>query len=136
MPERAPAPPVPRDQRRTALSWALADVAMILLFAASGRRTHEHGMSIPGVLETAWPFLLAYAIAYVSFRSWRFSSDVWPGAVLLWLNTAVGGLIIRAASGAGVAFSFQVVTVLVLGALLLLPRVVVHSFHRRNRTER
>jgi hypothetical protein len=132
MPERAAAPTRLREHHRTAHFWVLADLGMILLFAASGRRTHEHGVSVSGVLETAWPFLLAYAIASFSFRSWRSPSEVWPGAVLLWLNTAIGGLIIRAASGAGVAFSFQLVTVLVLGALLLLPRVIKRSVRRRS----
>ncbi|MBG6225532.1 hypothetical protein IWX63_002105 [Arthrobacter sp. CAN_A2] len=113
--------------------WGIADVVLILVFAASGRRTHEHGVTVAGVLDTAWPFLLAYAVAALAARAWRSPGAAWPTGVVLWLVTVAGGLAVRAMSGAGVAPSFQVVTLIVLGAFLLLPRVVLRTIRRRRR---
>lgn len=117
----------------TPRAWVVADVILILVFAASGRRTHEHGVSVAGVLDTAWPFLLAYGVAALVTRAWRTPAALWPTAVVLWLVTVAGGLALRALSGAGIAFSFQVVTLLVLGAFLLLPRVLLCAMNRRRR---
>lgn len=112
-------------------AWFALDVALVLVFAISGRSTHERGLSVGGVLETAWPFLAAYVVASLVLRAWRSPSSVRPTGLGLWLITAVGGLLLRALSGAGTAFSFQVVTVLVLGAFLLIPRGVASLARRR-----
>lgn len=129
MPERTPGPaviekPLGRTAGR-ASAWGTVDAALILLFAAVGRRTHEHGISVIGILETAWPFLLAYVLTALVSRSWRSPAALWPVALVLWAGTVAGGLAVRALTGAGVALSFQIVTLLVLGALLVLPRAVV-----------
>jgi hypothetical protein len=132
-PARPHARPTRGDTRRTPLVWHLADVLLVLAFAASGRRTHEHGVTAAGILETAWPFLLAYALTALVARAWRTPGSLVPTAVVLWLGTVVGGLALRALSGAGVAFSFQVVTLLVLGVFLLAPRAVARAIDRRRR---
>jgi hypothetical protein len=129
--------PAPERRRRTDLggrwAWHALDAVLILVFAVSGRRTHEHGLTVAGVLETAWPFLLAYALAFLLVRR-RSAHALWPTAVVLWLSTVAGGLALRALSGAGVAPSFQVVTLLVLGLLLLLPRLAAGAVRRRRLT--
>ncbi|TYC99353.1 DUF3054 domain-containing protein [Arthrobacter echini] len=114
-----------------AAAWTAADVALILVFATLGRRTHEHGITPAGILQTAWPFLSAYAIAATAVRSWRSARSAWPTGVVLWLGTVAGGLLLRALAGASVALSFQLVTLLVLGGLLLLPRLVGRALARR-----
>lgn len=134
MPERTHGQPALTDTASgtvgRSLTWGLIDTALILTFAAAGRRTHEHGVTIPGVLETAWPFLLAYLGAAVAIRAWRKPAALRPTALVLWAGTVAGGLALRALSGAGVALSFQFVTLLVLGAFLVLPRVVTRSLAR------
>jgi hypothetical protein len=129
MAHRTPVRPPARQPRTTpaTIAWCAADVALVLAFAASGRRTHEHGMSAAGVLETAWPFLLAYALAALAARAWRAPASLRPTGLTLWLGTVAGGLALRALSGAGVAPSFQVVTLLVLGVFLLAPRAVARA---------
>lgn len=117
-------------------AWTVGDVVLVLAFAASGRRTHEHGVTVAGVLETAWPFLLAYATAALAVRAWRSPAAPWPTGTVLWLGTVAGGLALRALSGAGVALSFQIVTLLVLGACLLLPRAVARSVTALRRRHR
>ncbi len=139
MPRSAPLRPAdpsrsrPGRARTVPVAWWIADVALILVFAASGRRTHEHGVTVAGVLETAWPFLVAYATATLAVRAWRSPGAPWPTGVVLWVVTVAGGLVVRALAGGGVALSFQVVTLIVLGAFLLLPRVVLRVVRRRRR---
>ncbi|MHA7238688.1 DUF3054 domain-containing protein [Arthrobacter sp. TMS1-12-1] len=139
MPRSAPLRPADPSPSRSARSWrgpvawGAADVVLILVFAGSGRRTHDHGVTVAGVLDTAWPFLLAYAAAVLAVRAWRAPDAVLPTGVVLWLVTAAAGLTVRALSGAGVAFSFQVVTLFVLGAFLVLPRIVRRRIRHRRR---
>lgn len=139
MSERATVPVTIADARERgaakAIVWTLLDIALIILFAASGRRTHEHGVTVAGVLETAWPFLLAYVLMACVTRAWRSPGRLLPTALLLWVGTVVAGLLLRALSGAGVALSFQIVTLLVLGAFILLPRTVAHLVERRRGRE-
>ncbi|WP_298252418.1 DUF3054 domain-containing protein [uncultured Arthrobacter sp.] len=133
---RPPDSPVARRSRGHrgpggAAAWTAADVALVLVFAALGRRTHEHGITPIGILQTAWPFLLAYTLAAAAARSWRSAGSPWPTGVVLWLGTVAGGLLLRALSGVSVALSFQLVTLLVLGLLLLAPRLVGGALARR-----
>ena len=44
---------------------ALLDAVLVLVFAAIGRRSHAEGLTVGGVLETAWPFLAGAAGGWV-----------------------------------------------------------------------
>lgn len=139
MPEPTIAPAVPEGSRRGGagriMAWTSVDAGLILLFAMTGRRTHEHGISASGILETAWPFLLAYLLTALGARAWRSPAAIRPTALVLWAGTVAGGLVLRAVTGAGVALSFQLVTLLVLGAFLVLPRAAMSALGRRRRLE-
>lgn len=131
--------PIAGQTPRTGLAaagWLAADLVLIIGFAATGRSTHESGLAVLGVLGTATPFLAACLLTWGVARAWRAPSAPWPTGVLIWLGTAVGGLVIRAVFGGGMALSFQVVAVLVLGAVLLLPRVVAAVVLRWRGTSR
>lgn len=95
------------------------DLAAVVLFAAAGRNTHEHGLAVVGVLLTAAPFLIGALIGWAVVRGWRRPIALWPTGVAVWLAAVVLGLALRGLAGGGLAVSFQVVTFLVLGALLL-----------------
>ena len=128
-PALSPARPTSRPT-----AWFVVDVVLILVFAISGRSTHERGLSVAGILDTAWPFLAAYATAVLVVRAWRSPSSPYPTGLALWAITAVGGLMLRALSGGGTAAGFQVVTLLVLGVFLLLPRLTATiAPYRRSR---
>ncbi|MHA7262181.1 DUF3054 domain-containing protein [Arthrobacter sp. TMN-37] len=113
--------------------WLVVDIAAIILFAASGRSTHEHGLTAAGIAGTAAPFVVACAAGWVGLRAWRNPRRLWPTGVGIWLTTVAGGLLLRFLSGGGVALSFQVVTLAVLGLLLLLPRLLVAAARGRGR---
>ncbi|NUL47039.1 DUF3054 domain-containing protein [Cellulosimicrobium funkei] len=114
------------------IGWAL-DVLLIVLFAALGRRTHESGMDLGGILLTALPFLAAWAVATALTRPWRTWARIWPAGVVVWLVTVVGGLLLRVALGDTAAPSFQLVTAGVLGLLLLGRRAVTAGVLRWRR---
>ncbi|TDK27937.1 DUF3054 domain-containing protein [Arthrobacter crusticola] len=107
--------------------WLAVDVAAIILFAVSGRSTHEHGLSAAGIAATAAPFVVACVAGWLGLRAWRTPRRLWPTGVGIWITTAAGGLLLRFLTGGGVALSFQVVTLVVLGSLLLLPRLLVSA---------
>ncbi|WAP53169.1 DUF3054 domain-containing protein [Arthrobacter sp. ATA002] len=112
-------PAAPRSGR--AFLFAALDAVLIIVFAALGRDTHEHGLDPAGILITASPFLAA-CLGGWALLSRRYSpASVWPAGILLWIITAGAGLMIRALAGGGVAPSFALVTFGVLGAFLLLP---------------
>lgn len=117
-------------------AWAAwsTDVALIILFAALGRRTHASGLDAAGILWTALPFLLAWVVAtVVTRRNW---SGLWPAGVAVWVTTVAGGLAVRVLLGDGAAFSFQLVTAGVLGSFLLGRRLVTTLLMRRRQQPR
>ncbi|WP_035768208.1 DUF3054 domain-containing protein [Arthrobacter castelli] len=103
---------------------AVADVIVILLFASIGRDTHEHGVSVAGVLATAWPFLTAAAAGWLLSRAWRSPLTIWPTGVVVWVVAVAGGLVLRGLTGGGLAFAFQLVTAGFLGVVLLGHRLI------------
>jgi hypothetical protein len=97
------------------------DVALVLSFAAVGRASHVKGVTVLGVVDTAWPFLMGLFLGWVAARLlWR----DWPRGVVhavpVWLLTVSAGLVLRVVSGGGGApLSFTLVATVVLGTFLL-----------------
>ncbi|MCC3269207.1 DUF3054 domain-containing protein [Arthrobacter gengyunqii] len=119
-------------RRSRAVILAL-DVVLIILFAALGRDTHQHGLDPAGILVTASPFLAACLAGWVLLGRRHSPASLWPAGVALWLITVVAGLGIRALFGGGMALSFAIVTLCVLGAFLLIPRGAALLLDRRRR---
>lgn len=107
-----------RDRRAAALAL-IADAACVLAFAAVGRRSHEEGLTLTGVFETAWPFLSGTALGWLVIRGWRRPSALMPTGVAVWVATVVVGMALRKATSQGTAVSFVVVASLVTAILLL-----------------
>lgn len=116
---------------RTAPTLVL-DIAVVLVFAAVGRRNHAEADAALGVLTTAWPFLAGMAIgwllAHVALR--RAPGSV-HGGIPVWLAAVAGGMLLRAATGEGTAPSFILVATLFLGACLIGWRLLVARFMAR-----
>ena len=100
-------------------AWLGVDVACVLVFCAVGRRSHDEGVNVAGVVATAWPFLSGTALGWLASRAWRRPAAVAPTGVVVWLSTAAVGMLLRIASSAGVAASFVVVAASVTAVLLL-----------------
>ena len=106
-------------QRLGWLAYLFADVLCVLVFCAVGRRSHDEGLNITGVVTTAWPFLTGTAIGWLAARAWQRPTAVVPTGVVIWLCTVVIGMVLRKASSAGVTGSFVVVAASVTAVLLL-----------------
>lgn len=113
--------------------WPLAiaiDIVLVVVFATIGRASHERGLTPLGVLETAWPFLVALAAGWIVLRAWRGSAEVVRTGLPLWVITVVGGMLLRAVSGAGTAVPFIIVATLTLLLLLVGWRIVARLIAR------
>ena len=84
---------------------AVLDVALVVVFAALGRRSHAEGLDVLGVLRTAAPFVAG-------------PRDLAFGAVVL-VCTVVVGMLLRRVIGDGTAASFVIVATTVLSLMLL-----------------
>jgi hypothetical protein len=104
---------------RAAAGALTADALFVLLFATIGRVSHAEGVTLGGVVHVAWPFLVALLVGWAVARR----RTGWPtgmtGSTLVWLTTAALGLVLRVLTGGGFAWSFGLVTLLVLGLFLV-----------------
>ncbi|MDQ0820979.1 peptidoglycan/LPS O-acetylase OafA/YrhL [Arthrobacter sp. V4I6] len=127
-------PPLPRASDRGSslrrAPAAVADAALILVFAAIGRDAHQRGEIVTGVLATAWPFLAGAAASWLVLRAWRAPLALWPTGVGVWLGTVAVGMLLRAATGQTVVLPFVVVALLALGVFLLGYRILVSGVDR------
>ena len=98
----------------------LLDLLAVVVFALVGRRSHAHGITLGGVLETAAPFLCGTAAGYLvasltldaSPRTWQF------GAIVV-VATVIIGMLVRRLATTGTAPSFIVVATLFLTATMI-----------------
>jgi DUF3054 family protein len=109
----------------------VADVVCVLVFCTIGRRSHAEGITVAGVAETAWPFLVGTAAGWLAVRGWRRPASLAPTGLVIWLSTVVIGMLLRKATSAGTAVSFVVVASLVTAILLLGWRAAVSALARR-----
>ncbi|MGE5695252.1 MAG: DUF3054 domain-containing protein [Candidatus Sericytochromatia bacterium] len=106
-------------------SAVLADALCVLVFCAIGRRSHAEGVTVTGVAETAWPFLVGAAVGWLVSRGWRRPLALVPTGVAVWVCTIAVGMLLRKASSGGVAVTFVIVASVVTAVLLLGWRGVV-----------
>jgi hypothetical protein len=95
------------------------DVLTILVFVAIGRSSHAHGVSLTGVANTAWPFLVGAATGWVMVRAWERPAQLAPAGAVVWIACVVVGMVLRVLSGQGTAAAFVVVALAFLGVGLL-----------------
>ena len=92
------------------------DVVAVLVFVAIGRTSHDHGISVSGMVSTSWPFLVGLAAGWGLARAWRRPLEVAPTAVIVWLSCVAVAMAVRVVAGQGTAVAFVAVA---LGFLAL-----------------
>lgn len=102
------------------------DTAVVVVFAALGRRTHEEGGALVGVAETAWPFLVGLLLGHLVVRG----SVTLRAGLAVWALTVAGGMVLRQLTGDGTALAFVVVATLFLGAGMLGSRLALRAVTR------
>ena len=118
---------------RRALSALLTDLGCVIGFAALGRRNHDEALTVGGVFETAWPFLLGAVVGWLLCRGWRRPDAVVPTGLTVWAATVIVGMLLRQATSQGTAASFVVVAALVTGVLLIGWRLALAASRRKAR---
>lgn len=99
------------------------DLVLVAIFAVVGRASHREVLSLGGVLQTGWPFLVGCLIG--SVLACRVMRLGWlREGLLVWAVTVVVGLFLRGVTGGGLAFGFLVVATLVLAIFLIGWRMV------------
>lgn len=113
--------------------WPLvADLACVLALAVGGKGSHDAGDSAWVVLAIAWPFASAAGLAHAWLASGgRNARAAWPEGAIVLAVTYVLGMLLRAASGRGLAPGFLVVAAIFLAVTMLGWRVVAHVATRR-----
>ncbi|GAA3690084.1 hypothetical protein GCM10023081_29450 [Arthrobacter ginkgonis] len=119
------------DRRNPWIPLFILDALLVLLFAALGRQSHEHGLTPLGILQTAAPFLAALTAATLATRPRATISRIWPAGVVVWAGTVALGLALRVATGATAAVPFIIVTAVTLAVFLLGRRAATGLLLRR-----
>ena len=116
---------------RTVAIAAVIDIVSVVVFCTIGRRSHDEGLTIAGVAETAWPFLTGTVLGWLVIRGWRRPTALVPTGVVVWVATVLIGMALRKLTGQGTAVSFLVVASIATAILLLGWRGVAAALARR-----
>lgn len=117
--------------RRTPLAAGL-DTFVVVLFVAIGRREHEQDSAIAGLIETAAPFLIALALAWLVLRVWKRPTE-WRTGVGVWAIVVVAGMLLRnLVFDDGTATAFVIVATLFLALFIVGWRLAFAAMDRRN----
>ena len=113
-----------RLSQRTVITTAVVDVVAVVVFVAIGRRNHNEGTALSGVIGVAAPFLIALGISWIGLRTWREPFNR-ASLVATWIITVVIGLLLRRlVFDRGIATPFIIVATITLGVLLGLGRLL------------
>src|SRR5665647_149439 len=100
-------------------NWAAIDVVIILLFVAIGRSVHDHGVNLAGMASTTWPFACGLVVAWLGLAARRRSGVSLSDGAIASVLTVLVAMVLRAASGQGIAVAFVFVALAFLGASML-----------------
>jgi len=101
------------------------------VFIAIGRRNHDEGTAISGVLSVAAPFLIALFTSWIGLRTWNepFARRSWAAT---WAITVIIGLLLRRlVFDRGIATPFIIVATITLGVLLGLGRLLSRKLNAK-----
>jgi hypothetical protein len=113
-----------RLSRRAVITTAIVDVVAVVVFVAIGRRNHDEGTALSGVLGVAAPFLIALGISWIGLRTWREPFNR-ASFIATWVITVFVGLLLRrVVFDRGIATAFIIVATITLGVLLGLGRLL------------
>ena len=127
-------PTGPVTDRQVAAAVGI-DTFAIVLFAAIGRREHDQGGGFGDVFETAAPFLIGLAVAWLVVRAWRHPLSVYVGLAIWPLTVLVGMITRNLVFDRGTAASFVVVATLFIGACLVGWRLAWRLISRRRSSD-
>lgn len=104
---------------RTLVQAFLFDVVLLAIFATLGRNSHTLGLTLGGIAETAWPFVVGLSVSWVLALAWRAPLAPIRTGLPLWVGTVVIGMLLRALTGAGTALPFVLIATGTIGLMLV-----------------
>jgi len=108
----------------SAIIAGVVDVVAVVVFVVIGQRNHDGSSDVYGIINLAAPFLIAVLTSWVILRTWRGPFNR-ASFVATWVITVAGGLFLRrVVFDRGIAMAFIIVTVITLGLLLGLGRLL------------
>lgn len=108
---------------RSVIAMAL-DLVCVLVFVLIGRASHGEGETLAGLARTAWPILAGLAAGWAAVLGLRWYGASPRAGVVIWPVTVAVGMVLRAVSGQGTAFTFVLVALAFLGLVMLGWRLV------------
>ena len=120
-----------RLSQRAVITTAIVDVLAVVVFVAIGRRNHDEGTAISGVLSVAAPFLIALIASWVGLRTWNepYTRRSWAAT---WAVTVFVGLLLRRlVFDRGIATPFIIVATITLGVLLAVGRLLSQKLNAK-----
>ncbi|WP_409048125.1 DUF3054 domain-containing protein [Microbacterium sp. HA-8] len=126
--------PAPRASGVRAVTVALAtDVVLVVVFAAVGRASHDETLTVAGVLQTSWPFLVGLVAGWLVTLGRRRPFAPLRTGVGVWAVTVAGGMLLRMVSGEGTAVAFVIVAAVTLLVFLVGWRLIVAAVRGRQK---
>ena len=120
-----------RLSQRAVITTAVVDAVAVVVFIAIGRRNHNEGTALSGIIGVAAPFLIALGISWIGLRTWREPFNR-ASFIATWVITVFVGLLLRrVVFDRGIATAFIIVATITLGVLLGLGRLLSQRLVRR-----
>lgn len=107
------------------------DLAIVVLFVALGRMTHDHGITLAGLASTSWPFAVGVAVAWSALALRHASGSSFAAGLWLAVTTVTVGMVLRRASGQGTAVAFVIVALAFLSLGMLGWRTIRTQYLQR-----
>ena len=107
------------------------DLALVVIFAALGRASHEEVLDLGGISRTALPFVAGTLIAWIALILRKASGSTVTSGAFVWAITVIGGMVFRMLLGDGTAVAFIVVAAVTLALFLIGWRLVAWIVGRR-----
>ena len=118
-------------QRRLAACALGLDVLSVMVFVVIGRRSHDEGSPVAGVLETAAPFLIGIGAAWLIVRAWRWPFALLTGLVIWPITLLVGMMCRNLIFGRSTPTSFVIVATVFFGLCFVGWRIAARALTRR-----
>jgi hypothetical protein len=106
----------------------LFDLLVVVIFVVIGRHAHHHAFSPAGLFRTFWPFAVGCLVGTLLHERTRIMSGVVLSGLFVGTVTVAVGMVLRVLSGQGTAFSFIVVALVFLNALMILWRSLAKRY--------
>ncbi|MGO1385481.1 MAG: DUF3054 domain-containing protein [Arachnia sp.] len=97
---------------------AIIDLVLVLIFAVVGRASHAETLTVLGIAQTGWPFLVACVIGWLVVSLLDDDGYGPRSALVIWLVTVLGGMGLRITSGDTAEIAFVIVATLFLFSAL------------------